>query len=128
MIRVRRRALEQRHEERRGHALAGHVADDHRQPALAQLDEVEVVAAHGVGRAHDGLDAKVGRDIGRERKQAELDLPRDLEVALEAQLVPKLEHEQEERAADADSRSQPCKEKIGGKAQTQTPWPTTLTK
>ena len=89
-------ALEERHEESGRHALARHVADRDGEAPLAELDDVEVVASHRVRRAHRAHDRDPVLLEGLERQQAELDLARHLEVALQRELVAQLESEEEE--------------------------------
>ena len=89
-------ALEKGHQQGRWHALAGHVANGHRQPPLGQLDQVEVVAAHRVGGPHERVDRGPSLLEGFEGQQAELDLPCNLQVALQHQLVAQLQHQEDE--------------------------------
>ena len=67
-----------------------------RRPSL-EVDDVEVVAPHGVRRAHRGHDLEAVALDRLEGQQAELDLPRHLEVALQPELVTQLEDEDEEQ-------------------------------
>ena len=58
-------ALRAHHEQRRGNALARHVADDEGHAALAHLEHVVEVAAHLARRAHEAGD--IEREAFRER-------------------------------------------------------------
>ena len=51
---------------------------------LPEVDDVVVVAADGVRRPHRGVDPDAALGEGLTRDEAELDLARDLEVALHA--------------------------------------------
>ena len=76
-------ALRAHHEQRRGNALARHVADDEGHAALAHLEHVVEVAAHLTCRAHEAGD--IEREAFRERIEvvrhgAHLDLPGHVEL------------------------------------------------
>ena len=73
-----------RHDQRRRHALVGHVADDEPDLAVAQRDDVVEVAADLAGRAVVGRDVPA-RQVGQlAREEVLLDEAGDLELLLEA--------------------------------------------
>src|SRR5690606_8986570 len=74
-------------QERGGHALAHDVRDDDQQPRVADLEGVDVVAAHRQRRlaAPDGAAMRVGREA--RWQQGALDLGGDLELRLRALLL-----------------------------------------
>ena len=68
------------HEERRGDALAGHVAEDEHLTIVGQLEDVVEIAADLLGRIHDGgrlhaLGAEAVRGVG---EHAELNFMRGI--------------------------------------------------
>ena len=60
-------AREPRHQQGGRHAFAGHVADDHREPVVGQLDVVVVVAADLAGRLVV-VEERVAGDLRRMRR------------------------------------------------------------
>ena len=72
------------HDQRRGHALVGDVADDDPDPALAEVDEVVEVAADDAGRAVVRGDLPLGKLRQLARQELLLDQLRDLELLLVA--------------------------------------------
>ena len=53
-----------RHQQRRAHAVAAHVADDHAQTAVEHGDVVEIVAGGGLGRIERPGDVEAGQHGG----------------------------------------------------------------
>ena len=76
-------SLEARHQEGRGDALAGDVADRDAEMASAELEEVVVIAGHAPGRAADAVAVERGRAGVLLWEEAGLHLLRDAHVALE---------------------------------------------
>ncbi len=72
------------HDQRRGDALVGHVADHDADPALAEVDEVVEVAAHDSCRAVVGRDLPLGQIGQLVRQELLLDQLGDLELLLVA--------------------------------------------
>ena len=107
---------QQSHEQRRGTAFAGDVAERENDPAVGQRQHVVEVAADGVGGAGHAADLDVAGSIRAARKHRQLNLARNFELAFERQTVGDLEqHEQidqqqaddeRERAVGPDRRQQ----------------------
>ncbi len=108
---------EQRHEQRRGAGLAGHVAERHEHRAVGLRQDVVEVAAHGVGGLGqaEGLDA--GPRPGAVGQHRLLDLARHFEVALEREAVGHFEqHEQVHQQEPAEQPERAIGEERGGHA------------
>ena len=72
--------LEIRHQERRGDSLARDVGEDEAEPAVAQVEEVVVVAADRACLAAGACAGERAERGGLLRKQPALDLLRNLEL------------------------------------------------
>ena len=86
---------EQRHQERRGTAFAGDVAERDHEPAVGQREDVIEIAADGVGRTRHAAHNRVTRGPDAARQHGELDVARDFEVAFERETVGDLHEDQE---------------------------------
>ena len=77
-----------RHEERRAHALAGHVRDHAQHAAIAEKSQVIEVAAHGARGPleREGVEA-VARELAHGRNEAELDAAGHVELGGGARLL-----------------------------------------
>ncbi len=81
------RRLDVRHEERGTHALARHVADEQRNPPVAQREVVEEIAADFLGRHRHALDLGQPEPERALRQHVVLDLAAELELALDPFLL-----------------------------------------
>ena len=86
---------EQRHQQRRGTAFPGDVADSDHDSPIVERQDVEEVAADGICRTAlpDGLDA--GRREETARQHRLLDIARDLQIVLQRESVRDLEQHEE---------------------------------
>ena len=57
--RILQQSLGDNHKQRRRHALAGHVGDDHGQMVLVHQEEIVEVAPHLLGRGHGRIDVEL---------------------------------------------------------------------
>ena len=81
------RRLDVGHEQRRAHALARHVADEQRNPSVAQREVVEEIAADFLGRHRHALDLGQPEAERALRQHVVLDLAAELELALDPLLL-----------------------------------------
>ena len=81
------RRLDVRHEERGADALARDVADEQRDAPVGQREVVEEIAADFPGRHRDALDLGQPEAQRRLRQHVVLNLPAELELALDPLLL-----------------------------------------
>ena len=113
---------QQRHQQRRGTAFAGDVADGRDETAVAERQDLVEVAAHRVGRPAQSGDVGAGRAEPAGRQHRLLNLARDFEIVLERQPIGDFEqHEQVHQREGDEQRHQPVGQRHAGEHHVDAP-------